>query len=143
MIMTGEKKAVREKEAAAMENVKKIVAKLGTGWEVKWDWEALGAAIPDRRMEMGTLYYEQFTKGLLEEVEKMDAEVLEALNDAVGANKVITYSASKDGDFSSGGGSYRLEGLKDGVKITQNAAWPTYNYPQGSYTITEYVLKNC
>ena len=142
----GEKKAIREKEADFAALSKTVIAKLGTGWEVKFDWATIYANSPeDQRLTLGDIFYVSFMKGLVKDVESMDAEVIEALNDAVGDKKVITFTTTKtaDGDFGTGGGTYRIE-FKDGVLITYKAEWSRgYPYPYNDYTIKAFVLKNC
>lgn len=116
----GEKKAIREGEAEATKHVASVVAKLGAGWTVVWDWDSFNTNAPeDKRMTLGTILYTKHMPGLAAEIAKFDDELIEAINDACGADKVITWKMGTEGeDYANGDGSFRVDGFNGGVTIT-------------------------
>ena len=77
----------------------------------------------------------------------MDSDVVEALNEAVGANKTITLTIGVEEDpagFENGGERCRFEPLKDGVKIVWKPSNFIFEYPYSrDYNLNAFVLKNC
>jgi hypothetical protein len=101
-----------EHEGTATKFVNDVVSKLGAGWTVAFDWDSFNAKAPeDQRMNLGKILYTQQVKGLAAEVGAFDDEIIEALNDAVGADKTITWvMGGADEDYKNGGDTFRIEG---------------------------------
>jgi hypothetical protein len=143
----GEKKAIREHEATATKFVNDVVSKLGAGWSVVFDWDSFAAKAPEgERMNLGKILYAQQMKGLAAEMASLDDEIIEALNDAVGADKTITWVMGGEGeDYKNAGDTFRIEGFGGGVKIFVNPRYglgTSYPYPQGD-SLKGFILKNC
>jgi hypothetical protein len=123
-----------------------IASKLGAGWNVVFDWDSFQKAPEDKRMDLGKILYTQQLKGLSTEVASFDDEVTEVLNDAVGADKTITWIlGAENDDYKNGNGTFRIEGFGGGVKIYVNPRYglgTSYAYPQGD-GIKGFILKNC
>ena len=108
-------------------------------------WEQIYKETSDGKKDtLGDVYYEKFTEGLLKDIEEMDAEVIEALNDAVSVKK-ITFTARKDAEKKFAPGTYGLKfDDEHGVFIEYDPEYASsYPYPYQNYTISKYVLDNC
>merc|ERR1712232_1012467 len=94
-----------------------------------------GCEEADKRMKFGTVVYQKHAKGLSEEVNSFDDEIVEALNDAVGDNKTITIGLGADSeDYSSNDGTFCIKGFDNGVTILVGKRYGlsgTYVYPRG------------
>lgn len=90
------------------------------------------------------MFYGDFLNGIKDDVLAMDAEVVEALNDKVGANKNINFTLKDEGSFNFGGGSYGIE-FTNGITIyyLPVAIHPSYPFPQNDKNMTKFILENC
>jgi len=146
----GEKKTLTSHEEKGAAAIKKLQAKLGTGWTIRADWPSIIKAVKEHRsgdFPYIHLVYERLFQNIADEAEKFDAQIVEVLNTKVGANKVyhVAFGESpKSNDYKNGGGRCQISVDGNGVHILWNpessvCSNPMYPYSD-SYGLKSYFL---
>ncbi len=94
--------------------------------------------------DIGNIFLLDLPEKLAKEFSELDAETVEALNDAVGANKVIRITAEDSNSFKFA--YYNIGEIKNGLIITFKASEllgkDKSEYPWNGKTVTAFILQN-
>ncbi len=117
----GQKKAFSAFEKKANTDFQSIKKNLGDHWTVTFLWEEMAKNCPQdapNKDKVGKQIYESKFANLAKELASLDAEVVSALNDAVGSDTNITITIGEDKEkYLNGMDEVRYEGPQGGLKF--------------------------
>ncbi len=142
----GQKKAFSAFEKKANTDFQSIKKNLGDHWTVTFLWEEMAKNCPQdapNKDKVGKQIYESKFANLAKELASLDAEVVSALNDAVGSDTNITITIGEDKEkYLNGMDEVRYEGPQGGLKFvfSPRKLFASYPFNGDKFSFKTYIL---
>jgi len=140
----GELKNIASKRDLETKAEEAVRAKLGSGWTLMVDWASVDkySRDHDNRHRIGDMVLDYIITSFVKcDLNKMDADITEALNEKVGKAKTLRFALGpKDGKYE----QYRCNVVvddKSGITVTVNSAYLQCCYEENN--VCKWALKNC